>query len=217
MTDAPADTADPTDGLPDTPDDGEVGEADTGDAADADTPSPPPPKAGRDLRAAVGVGLLLFLWLAFGGPIPLKLQGYRFGVSFAEATQLATEADVRISGVPVGRVKIGVMVPVGRSKIGVIVPVGRSKIGEAGGPPSPGVRVDTLGPVVGVSFPESTGLLVATSEEPHAARIASSARCFAARTGTQAAPSHTWSGPSIRRRIVGFLRTGRAGCSLHRK
>jgi phospholipid/cholesterol/gamma-HCH transport system substrate-binding protein len=50
-------------------------------------------------------GLLLFLWLAFGGPIPLKPQGYRFQVSFAEASQLATEADVRISGVPVGRVK----------------------------------------------------------------------------------------------------------------
>ena len=50
-------------------------------------------------------GLLLFLWLAFGGAIPLKPQGYRVEVSFAEATQLATEADVRISGVPVGRVK----------------------------------------------------------------------------------------------------------------
>jgi phospholipid/cholesterol/gamma-HCH transport system substrate-binding protein len=50
-------------------------------------------------------GLLLFLWLAFGGPIPLKPKGYRFEVSFAEATQLATEADVRISGVPVGKVK----------------------------------------------------------------------------------------------------------------
>jgi phospholipid/cholesterol/gamma-HCH transport system substrate-binding protein len=50
-------------------------------------------------------GLLLFLWLAFGGPIPLKPQGYRFDTSFAEATQLATEADVRISGVPVGKVK----------------------------------------------------------------------------------------------------------------
>jgi phospholipid/cholesterol/gamma-HCH transport system substrate-binding protein len=50
-------------------------------------------------------GLLLYLWLAFGGPIPLKPQGYRFQTSFAEATQLAAEADVRISGVPVGRVK----------------------------------------------------------------------------------------------------------------
>src|SRR2546421_12079567 len=50
-------------------------------------------------------GLLLFLWLAFGGAIPLKPQGYRFRIPFREATQLAQEADVRISGVPVGRVK----------------------------------------------------------------------------------------------------------------
>jgi phospholipid/cholesterol/gamma-HCH transport system substrate-binding protein len=50
-------------------------------------------------------GLLLFLWLAFGGAIPLKPEGYRFTASFSEATQLSTEADVRISGVPVGKVK----------------------------------------------------------------------------------------------------------------
>jgi phospholipid/cholesterol/gamma-HCH transport system substrate-binding protein len=50
-------------------------------------------------------GLLLFLWLAFGGPIPLKPKGYRINASFAEAANLATEADVRISGVPVGKVK----------------------------------------------------------------------------------------------------------------
>ena len=50
-------------------------------------------------------GLLLYLWSAFGGPVPLKPHGYRFQASFAEATQLAQEADVRISGVNVGRVK----------------------------------------------------------------------------------------------------------------
>ena len=50
-------------------------------------------------------GLLLFLWLAFGGATPLKPKGYRIKVSFGEATQLAHEADVRISGVPVGKVK----------------------------------------------------------------------------------------------------------------
>jgi virulence factor Mce-like protein len=50
-------------------------------------------------------GLLLFLWLAFGGPVPLKPKGYRFTASFPEATTLAKEADVRISGVPVGKVK----------------------------------------------------------------------------------------------------------------
>src|SRR5919107_4695932 len=50
-------------------------------------------------------GLLLFLWLAFGGPTPLTPKGYRFHTSFGEATQLAKEADVRISGVSVGKVK----------------------------------------------------------------------------------------------------------------
>src|SRR3954453_23255127 len=50
-------------------------------------------------------GLLLFLWLAFGGPVPLKPKAYRFHTSFSEAGQLALEADVRISGVPVGKVK----------------------------------------------------------------------------------------------------------------
>ncbi len=51
-------------------------------------------------------GLLLFLWLAFGGPVPLKPKGYRFNVAFKEAGQLANEADVRISGVSVGKVKM---------------------------------------------------------------------------------------------------------------
>jgi phospholipid/cholesterol/gamma-HCH transport system substrate-binding protein len=50
-------------------------------------------------------GILLYLWLVFGGSTPLKPQGYRFNVNFPETTQLAQEADVRISGVPVGRVK----------------------------------------------------------------------------------------------------------------
>jgi virulence factor Mce-like protein len=50
-------------------------------------------------------GLLLFLWIAFGGPTPLKPESYRFKVPFDEATQLAVESDVRISGVSVGRVK----------------------------------------------------------------------------------------------------------------
>jgi phospholipid/cholesterol/gamma-HCH transport system substrate-binding protein len=50
-------------------------------------------------------GLLLFLWLSFGGPIPLQPQGYRFHVAFPEATQLALEADVRVAGVDVGKVR----------------------------------------------------------------------------------------------------------------
>ena len=50
-------------------------------------------------------GLLLFLWLSFGGAVPLKPQSYRVQVAFKEATQLAVEADVRVSGVSVGKVR----------------------------------------------------------------------------------------------------------------
>ena len=50
-------------------------------------------------------GLLLFLWLAFGGPVPLKPKGYRFKVAFPEATQLAEQADVRMAGVSIGKVE----------------------------------------------------------------------------------------------------------------
>ncbi|UTI63251.1 MlaD family protein [Paraconexibacter antarcticus] len=49
-------------------------------------------------------GLLLFLWISFGGAVPLQPKGYRVKISVAEATQLATQADVRISGVPIGKV-----------------------------------------------------------------------------------------------------------------
>jgi virulence factor Mce-like protein len=55
--------------------------------------------------AASVVALLLFLWLAFGGSIPLKPESYRFEVEFPEAQTLAQEADVRLAGVNVGKVK----------------------------------------------------------------------------------------------------------------
>jgi len=67
------------------------------------------PTIGRILVMAIFTlscfGLLLYLWSAFGGPVPLKPHGYRFQTSFNEATQLAQEADVRMSGVNVGKVK----------------------------------------------------------------------------------------------------------------
>jgi len=50
-------------------------------------------------------GLLTFLWLSFGGAVPLKPQGYEFHIRFPQATQLANQADVRISGVPIGKVE----------------------------------------------------------------------------------------------------------------
>ena len=49
-------------------------------------------------------GLFLYLWSSFGGSIPLKPKGYRISVLVPQAAQLATQADVRISGVPVGRI-----------------------------------------------------------------------------------------------------------------
>ena len=56
------------------------------------------------LFALCSFGAMLYLWLAFGGAIPLKPKGYRFDVVFPEATTLAEQAEVRISGVPVGKV-----------------------------------------------------------------------------------------------------------------
>src|SRR3954453_4205919 len=48
--------------------------------------------------------LLLYLWTAFGGSVPFQGKGYRFTARFEEATQLSQQADVRISGVTVGKV-----------------------------------------------------------------------------------------------------------------
>ena len=50
-------------------------------------------------------GLLLFLWLAFGGSIPLRPEAYRLKAAFPEAATLAQEADVRLAGVNIGKVK----------------------------------------------------------------------------------------------------------------
>jgi ABC-type transporter Mla subunit MlaD len=49
--------------------------------------------------------ILLYLWSTFGGPVPLRAKGYEVQIDFAEATQLSDTADVRISGVSVGRVR----------------------------------------------------------------------------------------------------------------
>jgi virulence factor Mce-like protein len=49
-------------------------------------------------------GLLMFLWESFGGPLPLKPQGYRFTVAFPRTFALAEQSDVRISGVDVGHI-----------------------------------------------------------------------------------------------------------------
>ena len=80
----------------------------------ADTGLCPPmikdaPSPGR-MAAMVGFtlscfALLLFLWMSFGGTIPLRPEGYRFEVGFKEASLLVKEADVRMAGLNVGKVK----------------------------------------------------------------------------------------------------------------
>jgi phospholipid/cholesterol/gamma-HCH transport system substrate-binding protein len=66
------------------------------------------PKLGG-LLAVIGfalscVGLLIYMWSAFGGPIPLKPTGYRFTAYYRDATQLIPDTDVRMAGVDVGHV-----------------------------------------------------------------------------------------------------------------
>ena len=40
-------------------------------------------------------GILLFLWITFGGPTPFKAKPYEIKIPFNEATQLAEQSDVR--------------------------------------------------------------------------------------------------------------------------
>src|SRR4051812_4609109 len=67
------------------------------------------PSVGRIMTMVVFAlscfGLMLFLWISFGGATPFKPEGYRFKVAFPEATTLGLEADVRIAGVSVGKVR----------------------------------------------------------------------------------------------------------------
>jgi phospholipid/cholesterol/gamma-HCH transport system substrate-binding protein len=66
------------------------------------------PSAGRILTmlafAGSCVGLLIFLWISFGGSTPFAAQGYLLKANFKEGVELATQSDVRISGISVGKV-----------------------------------------------------------------------------------------------------------------
>jgi phospholipid/cholesterol/gamma-HCH transport system substrate-binding protein len=62
-------------------------------------------------------GILLFLWITFGGPTPFKAKPYEIEIPFNEATQLAQQSDVRISGVSVGKVQDIVLAPNGEQAL----------------------------------------------------------------------------------------------------
>jgi phospholipid/cholesterol/gamma-HCH transport system substrate-binding protein len=68
-----------------------------------------PPSIGR-IAAMVAFtlsvfALLMFLWTAFGGTLPLRPESYRVQAEFPEAALLVKEADVRMAGVNIGKVK----------------------------------------------------------------------------------------------------------------
>jgi len=62
-------------------------------------------------------GILLFLWVTFGGPTPFRAKTYEVKVPFNEATQLAEQSDVRISGVNVGKVQKIELAPNGKQAL----------------------------------------------------------------------------------------------------
>lgn len=65
-------------------------------------------------------GILLFLWVTFGGPTPFRAKPYEIKVPFNEATQLAEQSDVRISGVNVGKVQSIDLAPNGKQALATV-------------------------------------------------------------------------------------------------
>jgi phospholipid/cholesterol/gamma-HCH transport system substrate-binding protein len=65
-------------------------------------------------------GILLFLWVTFGGPTPFRAKPYEIKVPFNEATQLAEQSDVRISGVNVGKVQSIALAPNGKQALATV-------------------------------------------------------------------------------------------------
>jgi phospholipid/cholesterol/gamma-HCH transport system substrate-binding protein len=65
-------------------------------------------------------GILLFLWVTFGGPTPFRAKSYELKVPFNEATQLAEQSDVRISGVNVGKVQSIALAPNGKQALATV-------------------------------------------------------------------------------------------------
>jgi ABC-type transporter Mla subunit MlaD len=95
-----------------------------------------PPTIGR-MAAMIGftlsvAALLMFLWTAFGGTLPLRPESYRFKAEFPEASLLVKEADVRMAGVNIGKVKTKELGQGGRTTLvemeldGRFAPIGRN-------------------------------------------------------------------------------------------
>jgi phospholipid/cholesterol/gamma-HCH transport system substrate-binding protein len=50
------------------------------------------------------ISLLLWLWISFGGPLPLKPEGYQLNTHLPEQPLLTKAADIRMSGLDVGNI-----------------------------------------------------------------------------------------------------------------
>ena len=62
-------------------------------------------------------GLLMFLWVSFGGNAAAAARGLSLKAAFPEATMLVAEADVRMAGVNIGKVKSTELAPDGRRTV----------------------------------------------------------------------------------------------------
>ncbi len=65
-------------------------------------------------------GILLFLWITFGGSTPFRAKTYEVKVPFDEATALVSQSDVRISGVSVGKVGSVALSPNGKHALATL-------------------------------------------------------------------------------------------------
>jgi hypothetical protein len=137
--------------------------------------------------------LLLFLWVSFGGVLPLKAKGYRFKADFPEAALLAKEADVRLAGVNVGKVKSTELGPGGQTTQAEI------ELDSRFAP----VRVDTRA-ILRQKRPTSSSRQATPT--PRSCRTAARSR---ARTSTTPSSSTRSSAPSTRARAA----TSRSGCT----
>jgi phospholipid/cholesterol/gamma-HCH transport system substrate-binding protein len=67
------------------------------------------PRAGQIVAMVAFVlscfAIVLLLWTQFGGPLPMKPEGYRVKVGFPEAVGLTKDVDVRAAGITVGTVR----------------------------------------------------------------------------------------------------------------
>lgn len=113
--------------------------------------------------------VLTYLWISFGGSIPFAPRGYQVEVAFPQANELATGADVRISGVNVGTV-VGLRLDPSDSRTLATLAIGRQYAPIARDTRAT-LRIKTL---LGETYVELTPGNRASGELPDGGRLADS-------------------------------------------